>query len=335
MNAPNSLLELVQSQSEITESLVGDVISTGTQIRIKIGEKTITPVDGQQTFALFKEMGITRCTVRNQGGMLVVSMTLTTMGETVGLLGPDGQEIILPVYTDQAFATWRTWVHLLNVEMMNANEESIKALTEYLDSRGFVQWVRRTQPGQEPRERTTETIYDKEVPGSSLMDRHASAPRLKTVTLVPDSRDKANWTKYEKKDGTPAERWGFTSFPDTILTNTANVIEAFKLPADTEDRSDRQRTMNNRLSLLTGTDPDSEYSTRPTIGYVSFQPTKKPDGVSDEEFAATVNGGREINLFSIKVDTPTESSDENTIGDGSVAGDSDDPFDGMDGNDES
>ena len=46
------------------------------------------------------------------------------MGETVGLLGPDGQEIILPVYTDQAFATWRTWVHLLNVEMMNANEDS-------------------------------------------------------------------------------------------------------------------------------------------------------------------------------------------------------------------
>lgn len=325
----STLLEQLQAQSEVTSALVGDVISTGAQIRIRTGhEPTIVPVDGQQTYCIFPEIGLTRLTVRNQNGMYVVSATLTTTGEEIGLLDAEGNRIPLPAYTDQSFATWRTWVHPLNVEMMKAEEKAVKELTEYLDSLGFVQWSRRPRPGQEVRERTTETLYDKEVPGTSLVDRHASAPRLRTVTIIPDERTDANMTTYRRRaDNQEVTRPGFTSFPDTILANTAKVIEAFNLPSDDKERSDKQREANNRLSLLTGTDPETGYSTRPSWGYLSFI----PDGKSSAE---TVAGGKELNLFTPNTDDSTSAvsaEGQSTMGGSSVAGDSDDPFEGMDG----
>lgn len=326
----STLLEQLKAQSEITSSLVGDVISTGAQIRIKTGHQaTIVPVDGQQTFCRFPEMGLTRLTVRQQGGMYVASATLTSLGEQVGLLDADGNEILLPAYHDQSFATWRTWVHPLNVEMMKANEDAIAELTEFLDSLGFVQWKRNPRPGQEVRERTTETIYDKEVPGTSLVDRHTSAPRLATVTIIPDERTEANMTTYLRRaDQQEVTRPGFTSFVDTIMANTQAVVEAFQLPADDKERSNKQREANNRLSLLTGTDPKTGYSTRPSWGYLSFIPRSQD--------TSSVAGGKELNLFTIDQSATSVSVEgQSSMGGSSVPGDGDDPFDGMEGGDPS
>lgn len=331
-----SLMEQLLGQAEITDAIHGDVISTGAQIRIRVGDKpAIVPVDGQQTYALFRELGLTRLTVRNQNGMLVVSATLTSLGEEIGLINPEtGERIPLPAYSSASFETWRTWVHPMNVEMMKADADAIKELTDYLDSLGFVQWYRKPRPGQEMPERTTETLYDKEVPGTSLVDRHAAAPRLRTVTIIPDHREDANWTKYTRKsDQKVIERAGFTSFPDTIMLNTRTVIEKFQLGADVEDRNDQQRDARNRMSMITGFDPETGYPTRPSWGYLSFEPGKLPEGMSTEDFAETVAGGKELNLFTVDTAPTTTSGDTPTLSAGQLA-DDEDPWEGMDETDQ-
>lgn len=304
-----SLLDLLKAQQETAAAFQGDVISTGGQIRLIAGKETVTPVDGDQTYFQSPEkIGGLRFQLRDQGGMLVLSSSQSMLGERVGVIDGEGTRIPMACYSDPAFTTWLTWVHLLNDEFMNVNPESadrIEAAMLYLVEQGLYKtYSRPPRPGQVVRERTATVLWDFEPVGNSLQDRHAHAISLEQIVLLPDERKGPLLTEY-LKDDVPTERMGFTSFPDVLLTNTAKVLEAASLPSDTENRADIQRQANSRLSLLTGTDTSTEegFSLRPTLGHCTVKPPAKLESESDEQFADRVGKlpdmlqGMEISLF--------------------------------------
>lgn len=317
-----SLLEALKAQQEQAAAFQGDIISTGGQIRLTVGKETITPVGGDQTFFLAPDkIGALRFQLRDQGGVMVLSSSLSFLGEKVGVIDSEGKRILLPCYSDPAFTTWLSWVHLANTEFMNVNmvaADAIEAAMKVLVEQGIYQvYSRPPRPGQEVRERTAEIIWDYEPVGASLQDRHAKAINLGQVVLLPDERKEPLLTEY-LKDGVPTERAGFTSFPDVLLHNTKRVLEAHALPADTEGRSDKQRQANSRLSLLTGTDESTEegYSLRPTLGHITAVAPTKNDGESDEQFAERVATmplllqGKEISLFPVKENVEVAATSE-------------------------
>ena len=297
-----SMLEQLSAlTADIDTNIAGDLISTGAQIRVRVGETTHTPVDGTATFARFPNAVITRWTRRQQGDKQVISATITTKGEQIGLIGDEAKEILLPCYLMPQFLTWNDWVHLLNVEFQNVNVETALEIEKMLDKSGFTAYVPRAMPGQDIRERTTETLYDREAPGRSLVDRHASGVKLSTFTILPDSREEANKTMY-LKDGEEQNRWGFTSFADTLMYNMRQALDAHGLPMDTEDRAEIVRQRNSALSVLTGTDPETGYSTRPTLGYLTFA------GINP----STSKQYEEMNLFPNKDETAPAAKNTDT-----------------------
>lgn len=304
-----SLLEALKAQQETAAKFQGDVISTGGQIRLIAGKETITPVGGDQTFFQSPDkIGGLRFQLRDQGGMIVLSSSLSVLGERVGVIDGDGNRILLPCYSDKAFTTWHTWVHLMNTEFMNVNMESadrIEAAMLYLVEQGLYQpYSRPPRPGQVQRERTATVLWDFEPVGNSLQDRHAHAISLDQVVLLPDERKAPLLTEYTS-DGEVIERAGFTSFVDVLMHNTGKVLEMASLAPDTEGRADLQRQANSRLSLLTGTDESTEegFSLRPTLGHLTAKAPAQNEGESKDAYAERIGSlpdmlqGMEISLF--------------------------------------
>jgi len=266
-----SMFEQLEALSNaIDETITGDIISTGAQIRIIAGETCHMPVDGIQTWGRFPDIKITRLTLREQAGHGVMSMTVTSRGEQMGIVGGDNEEVLLPCYTMPQFLTFKDWVHLLNLEFQRVNMDVVNNLAEFLRGKGFVNWVPRAMAGQEIRERTTKTLLDIEAPGRSLIDRHKTGVPLSTLTIIPGKRHAPNVIEFINKDKELETRPGFTSFVDTAIVNIQNALTAYKLPEDTEDRADILRASKSRLSVLTGTNGDTTFSTRPTVGYLTI-----------------------------------------------------------------
>ncbi len=317
-----SLLEALKSQQEQAAAFQGDVISTGGQIRLIHGKETITPVGGDQTFFHSPDkIGGLRFQLRDQGGMIVLSASMSMLGERVGIIDGDGNRIALPCYSEKPFATWLTWVHLLNTEFMNVNIDAAdaieKAMLHLVEQGMYKVYSRPPRPGQVQRERTAEILWDFEPIGNSLQDRHAHAISLDQIVLLPDERKAPLLTEYEK-DGVMTERAGFTSFVDVLMHNTGRVLEAASLPPDHEGRADIARQANSRLSLLTGTDEstDEGYSLRPTLGHVTAMAPAMNEGESDDQYAERIGTlpdmlqGKEISLFPTKETVEVETTSE-------------------------
>ena len=275
-----SFLEELEALEPQLAEIQGDLIASGNQLRLKVGpdaegqeQINYMSVDGQQTYAIFPNAHLTRLTVREQDGKLVMSTTVTHKGETIGLVLPNGAGLRpMPCYTQDSFLTWRDdWAHITNAEFINVNAETVKRLMAICDAANFQDYKPRNQANQPARQRTTKTIYDKEARGTTLLVRHTNGVRLESFTLLPDMRKGPLQTEYTKAgENTPTEREGFTSYVDVLMVNMAKSLAAYKLPEDTEDRADKVRTANSQMSVLTGTNSEDDYTLRPTLGYATI-----------------------------------------------------------------
>lgn len=313
-----SLLDQVMDLTTVTQAFTGDIISTGGQITLRPGEETIMPLGGDQTFIqMGAKIGLLRAQYRDQDGMMVLTINMSTLGERVGVIGPvdednpQGKRIPLPAYVSPGWAQWWTWVHMMNTEFMNPNPAMVEMVRKALDGHPQYQVYKpRNRPGAPVRERTARILWDFEPKGNSLQERHENGLHIDKVVLLPDHRDAPLVTSYEK-DGEKVTRPGFTGFVDVIMHNTRAQMAAQALPADTPNRADIQRQANSRLSLLTGTDErtDDGYSLRPTIGHLQLKAPARAKDETDEQYEARIAAiddrflaGDELSFFPIRDD---------------------------------
>jgi len=117
----------------------GDAVSSGANIRVKVGKPTLTTVDGVESSTLFKDVTLSRITVlRRSDGMPTVTLHLSSHKEVIRM-EMDGKLRKLPQYSIDHFATWRkNWIHSISGEMQNPDMETVEELCEFFDSMGAV-----------------------------------------------------------------------------------------------------------------------------------------------------------------------------------------------------
>lgn len=275
-----SILELLGDLNTEAANLQGDIIASGRQVRVTSdGKPSFHTVDGTQTYIKVNgSIALTRLQIRKQvDGKVVLSATVGVTEEEIGLINNDGEEVKLPCYTMQQFATFRQWIHLMNVQFQNPEYSTCEALMTLTDAKGFTDYVPTQFGDQTPPIRTSEIIYDKEAAGSRLTDRFPNGLALNSLTILPEDRVKPLYTEFTDKSGAERSKPAFTSFFDVAVHNIKRVIESKALDSSIKANAQKQQTANSRLSVLTGTNEDSNYSLRPTLGYITVK------GV-DEEF---------------------------------------------------
>lgn len=246
----------------------------GPNLRLRAGQNTFS-IESRTGYVALPDdaLALMRYTVSTQSDMPVIRATIGVRGESIGLLGDEDVRIPLPCYSQPAFATWRQWVHLVNVEFMNPDADAVAQLQALTLDAGFVPYVPRTVV-ENPQPRKSETLFDREPAGRTINARFEKGIRLDSCVIVPDLRVEPSVTEYTDRNGATVRRPAFTSFIDTIVPNMATALKA----AASGD-SEAKRTAFNRLSVLTGHDAESDWPQRPTLGYL------------------TPKGGEEINLF--------------------------------------
>jgi len=248
----------------------------GPNLRMRAGGETTFNIENRVGYSACPadSIALTRLTLANQTNsqgnvMPVLRAVINVRGEIIGLLGENDVHTPLPCYSAPAFATWRTWVHVINVEFMNPHPEAVKALLSLCAEKGFVPYVpRSTRPveeGAEPIVRKSELTYDREAPGSSISDRFEKGIPLDTFVMIPDIRVESSVTEYtDRNTGTTVRRPAFTSFVDTIVPNTITTLKAHAA-----GDADAKRQAFNRLSVLTGHNVETDWPHRPTLGYLT------------------------------------------------------------------
>lgn len=258
-----SILEDLQQFDEL--DLSTDVLG-GPNLRLRAGDTQFSIENRTGYIALpDNALSLMRLTVSSQNGMPVLRATLGIRGERIGLLGEDDVKVPLPCYTAPAFATWRQWVHLVNVEFMNPTEDAVAALQELAIAQGFIPYVPRSTSA-EPyvRKPGNELLFDREATGRNINERFEKGISLDSCVIVPDIRVEPSVTEYVDKNGVTVRRPAFTSFVDTLVPNMATALKA----AAAGDQ-DAKRQAFNRLSVITGHNAETDWPHRPTLGYVT------------------------------------------------------------------
>lgn len=279
----------------------GDAVSSGTNIRVKVGKPTLTVVDGVESSTLFKDVTLNRITVlKRPDGMPTVTFHLSSHKEVVRMeMG--GKLRKLPQYSMDHFATWRkNWIHSISGEMQNPDMSVVEELCEFFDSMGAVDFHRQLRSGTTPYERVSETVYDREIQGGTPMERHEESPQIASFTIIPGERHDANMVSFTRRDeDNLTVREGFTSFLDTAIKNLTDYQVAYA--------GGNKSKLNEALTSLgsiTGSMIDGEtgrrFNFRPTIGYLALKP------VSSDK--STIAGGKELNFFKKAGSTPTASA---------------------------
>lgn len=252
----DTLMELTDAELDT------DLLGSGPNIRIRAGEVTHFAIEDRTGYFKVPEPpSLTRLQLSDQNGMPVLRATVAVKDERIGLVGDDDVLTALPCYTKAAFATWRSWIHLMNVEFMNVDVEGAKTLTDLVLAKGFVQYEPR---GTTTFERKTTPLVDREAPGRTLAERYEKGIRLESLVLVPDMRVDVLSTEYVDGQGQTVRRPAFTNFIDVLITNMTEAIKA-NAGGDTQEK----RTANTRLSVLTGHNQESGWPLRPTLGYLT------------------------------------------------------------------
>jgi len=279
----------------------GDAVSSGANIRVKVGKPTLTTVDGVESSTLFKDVTLSRITVlRRSDGMPTVTLHLSSHKEVIRM-EMDGKLRKLPQYSIDHFATWRkNWIHSISGEMQNPDMETVEELCEFFDSMGAVDFHRQLRSGTAPYERVSETIYDREIQGGTPMERHEESPQIASFTIIPGERHDANMVSFTRRDeDNLTVREGFTSFLDSAIKNLTD----YRVAYDGGDKSKLNEALI-ALGSITGSMVDGEtgrrFNFRPTIGYLALKP------VSNDK--STIAGGKELNLFKKTGSTPTASA---------------------------
>jgi hypothetical protein len=241
-----------------------DLLGSGPNLRIRAGEITRFVVEDRTAY--FKAPpgsagSLTRIALSDQNGMTVLRAAIAVRGESVGLVGENDTLIPLPCYTQPAFGTWRSWIHIMNVEFMNVDAAGAQQLIELALKHGFVPYAPRQASDYE---RKTTPVFDREAPGSTINARFEKGIQLESFVLVPDERVDVLTTEYTDKEGVDQRRPAFTNFLDALIVNMGEAIKA-----NAGDDRDAKRKANNRLSILTGHNSESDWPLRPTLGYLT------------------------------------------------------------------
>lgn len=262
MSDSTSILDQLVSFDDL--DLSTDVLG-GPNLRLRCGDTTQFTIENRTGYFSLPDtsLSLMRLTVSIQNDMPVLRATLGIRNERIGLLGEEDVKVPLPCYTAPAFATWRQWVHLVNVEFMNPDANAVAALQELSLASGFVPYVPRVQV-ENPTPRKSELVFDREAPGRNINERFEKGISLDSCVIVPDIRVEPSVTEYQDKNSVTVRRAAFTSFVDTIVPNMATALKA----AASGDQ-EAKRTAFNRLSVLTGHNAETDWPHRPSLGYVT------------------------------------------------------------------
>lgn len=261
-----SILDQLQQIESIP---LDEVTFQGTNVRLIAGQRTTFPIEDRTGYIAIPDGGMrmTRLTVSDQSGKLVIRGEHILMGEHIGLLGDDDKEQKLAIYTHPILAQWRTYGHAVRWEFQNPNPETVKAMVERAQAKGWITYVPQQRADQEPYERAAgvEVLHDLTGANGNSSERFKAGIPVSSCVIVPDLRIAPNLTEYTNSEGETVQRPAFTSFIDSLVPLMAS---AFAAGAGDDNRA--KQSALNRLSTLTGYNAENQWPNRPSLGYVTF-----------------------------------------------------------------
>jgi hypothetical protein len=262
-------------QLQQIEALDLDAITfQGTNVRLIAGQRTTFPIEDRTGYVKIPAntdthgMRLTRLDISDQSGKLVIRGEMILMGETIGLLGDEDSETPLPIYVHPHLAMWRTYGHAVRFEFQNPRPETVQALLEQCQAKGFVPYEPQQREDQEPYERAAgvQVLHSLTSANGNSSKRFAAGIPVASCVIVPDQRIGPSLTEYLNSDKMMVQRPAFTSFIDSLIPLMGAAIAA----GAGEDNRAKQSALN-RLSTLTGYNAENGWSHRPSLGYVTFE----------------------------------------------------------------
>lgn len=267
----NSIFDQLQQ----IEALDLDAITfQGTNVRCIAGQRTTFPIEDRTGYLKVPVntdttgMRHTRLDISDQSGKLVIRGEHILMGETIGLLGDEDSEAPLPIYVHPHLAMWRTYGHAIRWEFQNPRPETVQAMLERCQAKGFVPYEPTQRDDQEPYERAAgvQVLHSLTSANGNSSKRFAAGIPVASCVIVPDVRIGPSLTEYLNSDKMMVQRPAFTSFIDSLIPSMAAAIQA----GAGDDNRAKQSALN-RLSTLTGYNAENGWSHRPSLGYITYE----------------------------------------------------------------